>query len=136
MGMTMEEILKGGHLDPSIVAKLRDGAQKAGLTKRVIHIELDLINGNLKSQATPMDSVTHLGMIEFYKATILAQMIRPATAVAAPTPEIVVPPGSGQQTQTADDAAPAANAQPEGAPPVKPETVAPEPVPEGGAPSA
>lgn len=75
MAKTLDEILRAGKMDPAAIRTMQEEAKKAGLTKRIIHIELDLISGNLKSQATPMDHVMHLGMLEFYKATVLGQML-------------------------------------------------------------
>lgn len=76
MAKTLDEILKSGKLDPAALREMQDQAKKAGLTKRTIHIELDLLTGNMKWQATPMDNVMHLGMIEFYKTSIIAEMLK------------------------------------------------------------
>lgn len=95
MAKTLDEILRaGGKMDPDQIAKLQTQAKAAGMTKRVIHIELDLLTGNLKSQATPMDHVLHLGMLEFYKATVLGQMLGRAISKPDPEPavEAVAPP--------------------------------------------
>ncbi|MDD5301518.1 MAG: hypothetical protein PHS14_00300 [Elusimicrobia bacterium] len=102
MAKTLDEILKAGRMDPAALRTMQDEAKKAGLTKRVIHIELDLLTGNLKSQATPMDHVMHLGMLEFYKATVLAGMLNRPIAKSDPEPE--------QPAPAPEAAAPAADA--------------------------
>jgi hypothetical protein len=78
MGTPLEEAIKKGTLDPEAIKALgaqaqAAQAQAAGLTKKVIHIELDMVTGNMKYQASPgLDSITHLGMLDFYRATVVA----------------------------------------------------------------
>jgi hypothetical protein len=74
MGKTTEEILKGGaggKIDQKMVEAIRADAIKRGLAKRVIHIEYDMLTGQLGGQASTMDLVTHLGILDFYRAMIL-----------------------------------------------------------------
>ena len=85
---TLEEIIRsgnGGKLDPSLLRKVCAQAAAAGMpnTLRVIHLQLDLLTGQLMSQATPMDGVMHLGMLEFYKALVMAGIAIPPPKVAA-----------------------------------------------------
>ena len=115
MAKTLDEILRDGNsrLDPAAIRAIQEQAKKAGLTKRTIHIELDMLTGAMNWQSSPMDNVTHLGMIEFYKTAIVSEIIRKPLSKAAPE---------------AEAPAPEAPAQPEGTPPVL--------APEGDAPSA
>jgi hypothetical protein len=147
MAKTLDEILKAGRLDPAAVREMQEQAKKAGLTKRVIHIELDLLTGNLKSNTTPMDHVMHLGMLEFYKATVLAQMLNKPISKdqpePAPEPQPETPPDA--PAPAAETPAPSSDVAPypEG-PGVAPEAAGPAaepapadaPAPEGGAPAA
>ena len=154
----LEKVLKEGNMSLEGLKKMQFQAKALGLSKRVIHIELDLSTGNLKSQASPMDHVMHLGMLEFYKATVIANMLnkpisktdpetpsagdpapesQPAAASDTPAPEPEqapagdVPPLASEASSAAPEAAPdpAAAPEPAPAPAAAPET-------EGGAPAA
>lgn len=119
MGKTLDEILRSGStkLDAAALQQMQAQAKAAGLTKRVIHIELDLLTGNLKSQTTPMDHVMHLGMLEFYKATVLGNMILgKAAKTDEPAPEPEPAPGEDKPGTGASDPAAPAPAPEEGKP--------------------
>lgn len=89
MAKTLDDILRSanGRTDPATLRAIQDEAKKAGLTKRVIHIELDMFTGNMTWNASPMDNMTHLGMLEFYKAAVLGQILKRPISAPAPTPE-------------------------------------------------
>jgi hypothetical protein len=80
----LKDLLKNGGLDRGALKKLQEQAAGAGLTKKIIHIELDLVTGQLKSSTTPMDNVMILGIIEFYKTTVIAGMLGARVAPPAP----------------------------------------------------
>ena len=134
----LEKVLKEGNMSLEGLKKMQFQAKELGLSKRVIHIELDLATGNLKSQASPMDHVMHLGMLEFYKATVIGNMLnkpiskneeQPLPTVPAVPPSPIIPP--------ADTPAPAPD--PAAAPDPAPAPVAAavvDPKTEGGAPAA
>ena len=163
MAKSLREILSGAEgVDPAVLQKLQAQARVLGIAKKVIHIELDLSTGNLKSQASPMDHVMHLGMLEFYRVTVIANMLnkpisktdpetppagdpapesQPAAASDTPAPEPEqapagdVPPLASEASSAAPEAAPAPAAAPDSAPaPVAAAVV--DPKTEGGAPAA
>ena len=138
----LEKVLKEGNMSLEELRKMQSQAKALGLSKRVIHIELDLATGNLKSQASPMDHVMHLGMLEFYKATVIGNMLnkpiskneeQPLPTVPAAPPSPIIPPA--EAPAAAPEAAPAPAAAPDPAPaPVAAAVV--DPKTEGGAPAA
>ena len=138
----LEKVLKEGNMSLEGLKKMQFQAKELGLSKRVIHIELDLATGNLKSQASPMDHVMHLGMLEFYKATVIGNMLnkpiskneeQPLPTVPAAPPSPIIPPA--EAPAAAPEAAPAPAAAPDPAPaPVAAAVV--DPKTEGGAPAA
>ena len=138
----LEKVLKEGNMSLEGLRKMQAQAKELGLSKRVIHIELDLATGNLKSQASPMDHVMHLGMLEFYKATVIGNMLnkpiskneeQPLPTVPAAPPSPIIPPA--EAPAAAPEAAPAPAAAPDPAPaPVAAAVV--DPKTEGGAPAA
>ena len=138
----LEKVLKEGNMSLEELRKMQLQAKELGLSKRVIHIELDLATGNLKSQASPMDHVMHLGMLEFYKATVIGNMLnkpiskneeQPLPTVPAAPPSPIIPPA--EAPAAAPEAAPAPAAAPDSAPaPVAAAVV--DPKTEGGAPAA
>lgn len=138
----LEKVLKEGNMSLEELRKMQLQAKELGLSKRVIHIELDLATGNLKSQASPMDHVMHLGMLEFYKATVIGNMLnkpiskneeQPLPTVPAAPPSPIIPPA--EAPAAAPEAAPAPAAAPDPAPaPVAAAVV--DPKTEGGAPAA
>ncbi len=81
MAKTLDEILKSGRTDPAAIHALQEQAKKLGLTKRTIQLDLDLMTGQMKHQASKMDAVMHLGIIEFYRAITLAAMVIPPKKV-------------------------------------------------------
>ena len=90
MAKTTEEILKGGpggRVDPKMVEAIRADAIKRGLAKRVIHIEYDMLTGGLNAQASNMDMVTHLGILDFYRTTILKNFTVGKPALGTPGQE-------------------------------------------------
>ena len=138
----LEKVLKEGNMSLEELRKMQLQAKELGLSKRVIHIELDLATGNLKSQASPMNHVMHLGMLEFYKATVIGNMLnkpiskneeQPLPTVPAAPPSPIIPPA--EAPAAAPEAAPAPAAAPDPAPaPVAAAVV--DPKTEGGAPAA
>lgn len=134
MAKTLDEILRQGRTDPAALRELAQKAKDAGLTKKVIHIELDLLTGNLKHQASQMDSIMHLGMIEFYKVTVISGMI--GKAISKDTPEEPEAPAPEAAPASADNAAPEGTTQTAGVAAPAAEAPAPAAAPEGGAPSA
>jgi hypothetical protein len=97
----LEAVLKKGNMSLDQLQKMQAQAKVLGMTKKVIHIELDLASGKLKSQATPMDHVMHLGILEFYKVTLIGNIFNnpiskneeePVPTEPAALPEPVIPP--------------------------------------------
>lgn len=108
MAKTLDEILKAGRLDPAAIREMQEKAKKAGLTKKIIHIELDLLTGNLKHDTSPMDNVMLLGMLEFYKVIAIGNMLgRPIAAKDEPAPEPETP---AAEPSTPVDVGPSADA--------------------------
>jgi hypothetical protein len=146
MAKTLDEILRQSRTDPAALRELAEKAKKAGLTKKVIHIEIDLLTGKLKHQSSPMDSVMHLGMLEFYKVTVISNMLGHAISKEAPEEETPPAPDAppapskpGQGDSDPGEPSYAENAAPEGTTQTggvaAPAPAAPA-APEGGAPSA
>ena len=134
----LEKVLKEGNMSLEGLKKMQFQAKALGLSKRVIHIELDLSTGNLKSQASPMDHVMHLGMLEFYKATVIGNMLnkpiskneeQPLPTVPAAPPSPIIPPADTPAPAPDPAAAPDPATAPVAAAVVDPKT-------EGGAPAA
>ena len=134
----LEKVLKEGNMSLEGLKKMQFQAKALGLSKRVIHIELDLSTGNLKSQASPMDHVMHLGMLEFYKATVIGNMLnkpiskneeQPLPTVPAVPPSPIIPPADTPAPAPDPAAAPDPTPAPVAAAVVDPKT-------EGGAPAA
>ena len=158
----LEKVLKEGNMSLEGLKKMQFQAKALGLSKRVIHIELDLSTGNLKSQASPMDHVMHLGMLEFYKATVIGNMLnkpiskneeQPLPTVPAVPPSPIIPPAdtpapAPEQASSGDAQCPAAEAPAAAPEPAPDPAAAPDPAPapvaaavvdpktEGGAPAA
>ena len=104
----LEKVLKDGGMSLEGLKKMQAQAKTIGLTKRIIHIELDIASGQFKSQATQMDNMTHLGMIEFYKATILGQILNQPITKDDSQPVTVGPPESGPAAPTLESGTTAA----------------------------